>query len=99
MRLHAILTDGAILTQPLAGKMFTFWSAIRTNGPPSFLPPLAFMFLQKMARMTQEFPAMVRRAMALRRERELGRSRMEEVERAFMTLYFIFGYCVNPCAM
>ena len=26
------------------------------------------MFLQKMARMTQEFPAMVRRAMALKRE-------------------------------
>ena len=34
---------------------------------PSF-SSLAFMFLQKMARMTQEFPAMVRRAMALKRE-------------------------------
>ena len=64
---------------------------------PSF-SSLAFMFLQKMARMTQEFPAMVRRAMALERERELGRSRMEEVERAFMSLYFISGYCVIPCA-
>ena len=38
MRLHAILTDGAILTQPLPGKMFTFWSAIRTNGPCLHVP-------------------------------------------------------------
>ena len=58
----------ATLTQPLTGKCNRFGVQFAQIVLLLFLPPLAFMFLQKMARMTQEFPAMVRRAMALERE-------------------------------